>query len=93
MAEYPSLVVVPTSPHRRLAEAVGSVGTPLGQGEGPGPEGPRGGEEKMSTDQLTEARNAYRKTLDQGQKAYDEALAPAQKAYDEAVAPGPQGLP
>jgi hypothetical protein len=44
MAEYPSLVVVPTSPHHRLAEAVASVGTPLGQGEGPGPEGLRGSE-------------------------------------------------
>jgi hypothetical protein len=31
MAEYPSLVVVPTSPHRCLAEAVAPVGTPLGK--------------------------------------------------------------
>ena len=31
MAESPRLVVVPTSPHRRLAEAVAPVGTPLGK--------------------------------------------------------------
>jgi hypothetical protein len=31
MAEYPSLVVVPTSPHHRLAEAVASVGTLWGK--------------------------------------------------------------
>jgi hypothetical protein len=43
MAEYPRLVV-PTSPHRCPAEAVASAGTPLGQGEGPGPEGLRGSE-------------------------------------------------
>jgi len=44
MVEYPRLVVVPTSPHRRPAEAVALAGTPLGQGEGPGPEGLRGSE-------------------------------------------------
>ncbi len=44
MAEYPSLVVVRTSPHRRPAEAVASAGTPVVQGEGPGPEGLRGSE-------------------------------------------------
>ena len=44
MAESPRLVVVPTSPHRRPAEAVALAGTPLGQGEGPGPEGLRGSE-------------------------------------------------
>ena len=85
MAERPRLLVVRTSPHRRLAEAVAPVGTPLGQDGGPGPEGLREGEEKMSTDQPTEARNAYRKTVDQAQKAYDEVLAPAKEAYDEAL--------
>ena len=65
---------------------------------GPGPEGLRKGEEKMSTDQPTEARNAYRNTMapvqkaydearDQARKAYDEANAAAGKAYDEAMAP------
>jgi hypothetical protein len=44
MAEYPRLVVVRTSPHRRPAEAVASAGTPVVQGEGPGPEGLRGSE-------------------------------------------------
>jgi hypothetical protein len=42
MAEYPKLVVVPTSAHWCLAGAVASAGIPLGQGEGPGPEGLRG---------------------------------------------------
>ena len=104
MPEYPRLGVVPTSPHRYFAEAVASASTPLGRGEGPGREGLRRGEEKMSTDRLTKARNAYLKTVAQAQKAYgaavsqarkayDEAMAPAHKAYEEAVAPGPQGLP
>ena len=34
MAERPRLLVVRTSPHRRLAEAVAPVGTPLGQDGG-----------------------------------------------------------
>jgi hypothetical protein len=44
MAECPRLVVVRTSPHRRLAEAVAPAGTPVVQGEGSGPEGLRGSE-------------------------------------------------
>ena len=52
------------------------------RGGGLGREGLERGEEKMSTDQPTEARNAYRKTVAQ-----------AQKAYDEAMAPDPEGLP
>jgi len=47
----------------------------------------------MSTDQPTEARNAYDNAMAPVQKAYDEANAAAGKAYDEAMAPGPQGLP
>jgi hypothetical protein len=31
MAKSPRLVVIPRSPHRRLAEAVAPVGTPLGK--------------------------------------------------------------
>ena len=44
MPEYPRLGVVPTSPHRYFAEAVASASTPLGRGDGPGPEGLRGSE-------------------------------------------------
>ena len=50
-----------------------------------GGQGLREGEEKMSTDQPTEAGTAYHKTVDQAQKAYDEELAPDKKAYDEAL--------
>ncbi len=50
-----------------------------------GGHGLREGEEKMSTDQPTEARTAYHKTVDQARMAYDEVLAPAKKAYDEAL--------
>ncbi len=92
MAECPRLVVVRTSSHRRLAEALAPA------------EGRERGEEKMSTDQPTEARNAYDNAMAPVQKAYDEARAAASKAYDEAnaaagkaydetMAPGPQGLP
>ena len=90
MAERPRLLVVRTSPHRRLAEAVAPVGTPLGQDGGPGPEGLREGEEKMSTDQPTEARNAYAAATAQAQKAYEKALAPAQKVYGAATAQAQQ---
>src|ERR1019366_4415487 len=87
MAERPRLLVVRTSPHRASPRRWPRSAPPLGQDGGPSPEGLREGEEKMSTDQPTEARNAYRKTVAQAQKAYDEVLAPAEKAYDETVAP------
>src|ERR1039458_760113 len=85
MAERPRLLVVRTSPHRASPRRWPRSAPPLGQDGGPSPEGLREGEEKMSTDQPTEARNAYRKTVAQAQKAYDEVLAPAKKAYDEAL--------
>jgi len=51
---------------------------PPGARRWPRPEGLREGEEKMSTDQPTEA-GCLRKTVAQAQKAYDEVLAPAKK--------------